>query len=225
MVGWCGLVHVSHDDRTSEGCPFGSARARGHGIGDDSARRSLVAMSWPGQQPPHQPAEQPPQQPPTPAKRKTGTPQIVIGIAVLLLTAAASANQGPYPGGGLELLGVVIGRLITIAIGVLLIVWGSRIKSRNHKQALAARQAQFGWQGQELGQPGQYGQQPGPFGQQPGQYGQPNPYGQPGQSGQPNPYAQPNQSGQPGQYGEPGQHGQPGRYGSTPLRQYAAAGK
>jgi hypothetical protein len=143
---------------------------------------------------------QSPQQPPAPAKRRSGTPQLVIGIVLIVLALISSAN-GVQTEDAAETAGVVFFRLALIAGGIVLIVIGARIKSRNTKADLAARQAQFGWQ---QGQPNPYGQQPGPYPQQPGQYGQqPGPQAQYGQQ----PGGPPADQGPYGGYGQPWQPG------------------
>ena len=145
-------------------------------------------MAWSG-------SGQSPQQPTPPVKRRSGTPQLVIGIVlvVLVLVGRAGSASGPLPSDPAELAGYVFFNLAMLAGGVVLIVIGARIKSKNNKADLAARQqGQPGWQAQQ----GPYGYQPDPYGQ-PGQAGA---YGQPGQYGQ--------QPGQPGAYGEPGTLGQ-----------------
>ncbi|GAB3921927.1 hypothetical protein GCM10011575_14920 [Microlunatus endophyticus] len=146
-------------------------------------------------------------------KRRSGTPQLVIGIVLvaLVLVGRAGSASTPLPSDPAELAGYVFFNLAMLAGGVVLIVIGARIKSKNNKADLAARQqAQLGWQAQPgpYGQPGHYGPQPG----QPSGYGQPDPYGQPGQYGQPP--GQPDPYGQPGQYGQP--PGRPGNQGQQP---------
>lgn len=162
-------------------------------------------MSWSG--------AQPAQQPPTPKpKRRTGTPQVVIGIVLIALVLLGRAGGSAVPSDPAELAGFVFFNLAMVAGGVVLIVIGSRIKSSNRRADLAGRPASNGWPVQR----GQYGQQPGQFGpsdrygQQPGQYGQPGSSSQPGQYGEPWQYGQPGSSSQPGTYGQPGQYGQPG---------------
>lgn len=143
------------------------------------------------------------QSPQPPAKRRSGTPQLVIGIVMVGLTVVGRAGNesSPLPSDPIELGTYVFLNLAMIAGGVVLIVIGARIKSRNNKADLAARQqGQLGLQAQQ----GPYGQQPGPY-RQPGQYGQPGAYGQqPQQPGSSAPYDQPWQQGSYGPSQPPG---------------------
>jgi len=156
-------------------------------------------MSWTGAQPPQQ---QPSPQP----KRRTGTPQVVIGIVVIVLVLLGRARSSAVPSDPAALAGYLFFNLAMVAGGVVLIVTGSRIKSRNRSADLAGRQPPIGWPVQ----PAPYGQQPDQFGQ-PVQFGQAGQYGQPGSNVPLGPYGQPDQthgSWPSGQPEDPGQQGQ-----------------
>lgn len=134
----------------------------------------------------------------------------IVLVGMVLISRAGSASR-PLPSDPAELAGYVFFNLAMIAAGVVLIVIGARIKSRNNKADIAARQqAQYGWQpqpGPYAHQPAQQpGQHPGPYAQQPGQ--QPGAYDQ--QPGQPGPDGQ-----QPGRQAPSGPYGQPWQPGPS----------